>query len=273
MPDSPKDQEVAISVIQQSNPLRKVAEQISHQLRLPVAFEEPAWVADSDLMRFIDTPEGRARPPELIAKGDEKVRVPALGWVEAHTVLRTGQDPFQIAANFLQDCVADHARRGNAGEFKVVTVGNYGFSIVSTHVRGKEGQWVSIVSPLDSKISFPVRERSLGNTLDLIAKAISDTTGENVRANTSLPGINDIFTVARSQIGAQNETARDILGKTLREMSVEFGPTPMIWWNLKYEIDHKPTQAAYVLTFEVVNYTDSGGRFTAANWPEKNDRK
>jgi hypothetical protein len=273
MPDSPKDQEVAISVIQQSNPLRKVAEQISHQLRMPVAFEEPAWVADSDLMRFIDTPEGRARPPELIAKGDEKVRVPALGSVEAHTVLRTGQDPFQIAANFLQDCVADHARRGNAGEFKVVTVGNYGFSIVSTDVRGKEGQWVPIVSPLDSKISFPVRERSLGNTLDLIAKAISDTTGENVRANTSLPGINDIFTVARSQIGAQNETARDILGKTLREMSVEFGPTPMIWWNLKYEIDHKPTQAAYVLTFEVVNYTDSGGRFTAANWPEKNNSK
>jgi len=273
-PNVPKNKEVTVSVIQKSNPLQKAAEQISQQLRLPVAFEEPAWVADSDLIRFVDTPEIRAsRPPELIARTNPNVRVAAIGSIEAHTILQDGQDQFQIAANLIQDCVSDNAHRGNAGDFKVVKIGNYGFSIVPAQVRGARGQWQSVLSPLDSRISFQTGDRSLGNTLELIAKAISDTTVERVRADISSPGVNSIFSTARTQIGAQNEIARDILGKTFREMSVAFGPTPMMWWNLEYQIDHKSTQAAYVLRFNLVNYTDDDGRFKEVNWPEKPNKK
>jgi hypothetical protein len=254
-------------VTDESNPLLKVADQISQQLRLPIAYEEPAWIADSDLISQVDVPAIREKA-KVAPTLDPKVRVAGLGTVSAKSTLREGQDAMQVAADLLQSSLSDHAHRGNPGIFRLVSVGGYGFSIAPEQIRGDQGQWISVQSPLDARISFPPEDRSLEVTLQLIAKAVSEATREKVQANTQTMGISSIYDVAKTHIGAQNEVARDVLARTFREMTEPNRPTPMMWWNLEYLIGHKPNKDAYRLNFQTVHYLTPDRHLVFLNWPK-----
>jgi len=276
---------VVVAVTDESNPLLKVADQISQQLRLPIAYEEPAWIADSDLISQVDVPAIRERhlPNDLISlldipgirekanvapTLDPKVRVAGLGTVSAKSTLREGQDAMQVAADLLQSSLSDHANRGNPGIFRLVSVGGYGFSIVPEQIRGEQGQWVSTMSPLDARISFPAKDRTLGATIDLIASAVSEATGIKVQASIRLLGITSIFEVARTPVGAQNEVARDVLAKAFREMRLGEGrPVPMMWWNLEYLIGHESNKYAYRLKVQTVYYVTPETAINEVYWP------
>lgn len=181
--------------------------------------------------------------------------------------MREGQDALQVAADLLQSSLSDHARRGNPGIFRLVSVGGYGFSIVPEQIRGERGQWISVQSPLDARISFPTQDRSLEATLQLIVKTVSEVTGEKVQANTQTIGLFSVYAVAKTHVGAQNEVARDVLARTFREMTEPDRPAPMMWWNLDYLIGHDPNKDAYRLNFQTVFYMTPDKHPVFLNWP------
>jgi hypothetical protein len=284
-PLTPVARDLTIDVTNESNALLKVADQVSQQLRVPVAYEEPAWIADSDLISQVDVPAIREKylPSDLISLLDipgiresakvtpildPKVRVAGLGTVSAKSALREGQDAMQVAADLLQVSLSDHARRGNPGIFRLVSVGGYGFSIVPEQIRGEQGQWVSTMSPLDARISFPAKDRTLGATLDLIASAVSEATGIKVQANIRRLGVTSVFEVASTPVGAQNEVARDVLAKAFREMREEGRRIPMMWWNLEYLIGHESNKYAYRLNIQNVHYVTPEKAYNEVYWPE-----
>jgi hypothetical protein len=261
--------DVVVAVTDESNPLLKVADQVSQQLRVPIAYEEPAWLAASDFIRQVDSPEIQARfSPAVIAKIDPAIRVAALGTVSAKAALHEGQDAMQVAADILQESLSDHSHRGNPGIFKLVSIGGYGYSIAPEQIRNGQGQWISFQSPLDARISFPTQDRPLEVTLQLIAKAVSEATREKVQADTQAVGLSSVYDVAKTHIGAQNEVARDVLARTFREMTVPNRPTPMMWWNLEYLIGHKPNNDAYRLSFKTVYYLTPDRHLVFVNWPK-----
>ena len=223
-------------------------------------------------MRFVDTPLARARPPELRARIDPNIKVPGAGTIQARTQLREGEDRFQLAGQLLQDCLEVHARCESPGRFKLVRLDNYGYSIVPTEVRGKSGEIVSASSPLDARISFPRAKRYLGPTLELITQAISKSTGEKIEADVhSLPGINTIYDVALTNSGADNEVAREVLARTLREMTEEYRPSLMMSWNLERSFDHDQNKVARLCSSLYKLHTHQCGRNqrSGVHWPDQ----
>jgi hypothetical protein len=272
----PQDKEITVSVNQQSNPLLDAARQVAEQLEIGVSFEEPEWLADGDLMRYVDTTEAQARPPEVRARLDPNVKIQGAGTIQSHGLLRAGQDRFELAGQLLQNCLDDHARRGNPGRFKLVRLDNYGYSIVPTEVRGKSGEWVSAPSPLDTRISFPRAKRNLRPTLELISQAISKSSGEKIEPDIyRLPGINDIYSVAVTSSGAGNEVAREVLARALREMTVELGSSLLMSWHLESRLDHdrNPDAPAYVLRFTSFIHTNPDGTRESVYWPDPTKTK
>ena len=262
--------QIEVSVKQLPSPLLEAAKQVTEKLQVPVSYEEPDWIAESDLMRVIDTPDVRGRTPEAIARIDPKIKVPGPGTIEARAVLRAGMDKVQLAGQLLRACLEDHAKHGNPGKFQLVSLNNYGYSIVPTEVLDKSGKWTSAYSPLDARISFPRGKRLLGPTLEMISQAISRSTGKRLDLGIyDLPGIFTIYDVATSDSGADNEVARDVLARTLREMKVEYRPTLMMSWHLMYRIERNRNQAPDLLKFTSHISKNDDGRSEAIYWPEE----
>ncbi len=257
-----------IDVRGESNPLAKVAEQISRELGVPVAYEEPAWMAPAELMPFIDAPENRRNlSPDNLNRIGRGARVGGPGSIRVQPSARPGQEDSQLATEILSVSVQVNARRGNPGLFKVVPLSDYGYSIVPTHVRDEKGAWRSISSPLDVRISFSAEKRSLKATLTLIAKAVSDASGQKVAAPLELPSLNSFYDVATVSLGAQAEVARDVLAKALRNISIPSGDRPdKISWKLEYFVDRRPVDPPYVLRFFPILQPYPDGSSRPATW-------
>jgi hypothetical protein len=261
---------VAIDVTEESNPLKEVASQLTAQFGIPVAYEEPAWIAPSELMRLVDSPSVRRKShPTVVASLDPGLRTAAVGSLRILVTARPNEDDSQFLRDVLRELIGDHGRRGNPGVFKLVEMREYGYAIVPVNIRDSQDQWIPSSSPLDERISFPVSKRSLGATLELIASSISDVTGQKVRAETTTPGLNSIFSVATSTVGAQNEVARDVLARTLRELAVGDEAPPKMVWSLQYFVERTPKQPAYSLAFEVVLQKREDGGQEITTWPAR----
>ena len=187
---------VSVNIEQQSNPLAKMARALSRQFGIAIAYEEPAWFAAVDLMPLANAPELRNSAPADLARINPGLRAAALGSVNVQATLSYGQDELLAVGELLQDALDDHARRGNPGMFKVVRFGDDGYSVVPTSIRDAQGQWVSTVSPLDARISFPTEKRTLGATLALLASAISKETRQEFEIG-GLPGAAASLTLSR----------------------------------------------------------------------------
>ena len=269
---------VSVNIVQQSNPLAKMARELSRQFGIAIAYEEPAWLAAVDLMPLANAPELRNSAPEVLARINPGLRAAALGSVNVQATLSYGQDEFLAVGELLQDALDDHARRGNPGMFKVVRFGDDGYSVIPTSIRDAQGQWVSTVSPLDARISFPTEKRTLGATLALLAGAISKETRGEFEIG-GVPGNASIFDTIAT-IGADNEVARTVLAKTLRELSLGPIAPRKIWWNLEYGVNgsyvlpNSPIikSPVYNLRLYVVTRTDSAGRNQPTTWPTKGQR-
>ncbi len=267
--------EFRISVIRQPNPLLEVAKTVSQRFGVPIAYEEPAWIADIEMGRLIDLPDTQTRPPDIVAKMNPRLRAPALGSIELHETIVSGRSDFDQAGEILRDSVDEHGRRGNPGVFKVVRLGDLGYGIVPTNIRNASGQFVSALSPLDAPISFPAGNRRLGETLRLIAKAIGDATGQKINAQITAPGFNSIFDQAKSDAGAQNEVARNVLARVLHDITTMDGVKPKLWWTLEYAINGNSTNPfgaqikdpVYNINFHIVTRTDPDGHAQIVRWP------
>jgi hypothetical protein len=243
--------EVIVSVTRQPGPLREAVKQVQWKLGVAVGYEEPAWAAPGDLMPLVDTPDIINSP--LRSRTAPDLLAPNLGSVEVR--LQTDvmkQSVRDLTSSVLEMAVRDHNTRANPGRFKVVDLGEFGFSVVPVEVRDQDGTWRDAVNPLDTLISFPEFEGSAGEILDKIAKSISATTNHEVRVQLKTPrGPIPIFKQTKVHIGAHNESARNVLARVLLGMRYPDNdrlPVPKFSWDLRYE----PNERAYTLTFVAV---------------------
>jgi hypothetical protein len=95
-------------------------------------------------------------------------------------------------------------------------------AIIPVRAEDKSGRLVAQTSPLEKRIRFPAQERSMKDTLDLILKPLNVTDFVQFR-NPTLP---------RATVGADNEKARDVLGKIFHQPG-----SAKASWNLIYDPD------------------------------------
>ena len=246
----PTKPEVIVSVTRQPGPLREAVKQVQWKFGVAVAYEEPAWAAPSDLMPLIDTPDIINSPVRV--RMDPNQLSPNVGSLEVRLpVDLLKQSPRELTASLLEMAVSDHKAHANPGRFKVVDLGNFGFSVVPVEVRDQDGAWRDAVNPLDTLISLPEFEGSTGEILDKIGKSVSAANHElRVMLDTSRGPI-PIFKQTKVHLRAQNEPARNVLARVLRGMRYpDSDPVPVqkFSWDLKYDLNKR----AHTLTFVAV---------------------
>jgi hypothetical protein len=188
-------------------PLQQAAELLQRKLGVPISYEDPVWASSRDTVQASKLPGNQellARHPNW--KGN---LVPRGGRVTV-VVPTTPQVKESNPAYVIEAVLSTDDARGNSGQFTLVRFGENEFSIVPTKAEDKAGRLVNQVSPLDLKISFPDDERSLPATVDLISQAIRV---RPIRFDNS----SEAYSRApRIRVGAENETAREVLARALR---------------------------------------------------------
>jgi hypothetical protein len=234
-------------------PLQQAAELMERKLGVPISYEDPVWASSRDTVQASKLPGNRelvARRPDwkgnLVPRGGTvTVAVPTTP--EAKQAI----DPVYV----IQAVISNYEARGNTGQFTLVRFGENEFSIVPTKVEDKAGRLVDQVSPLDVKISFPEEERSLPATVDLISQAIGV---KPIRFDSSPEAY---ARGPRVRVGAQNETARDVLARALR---IPGGA------KLSFHLNYMPDVQIYVIGLSPVRVespTPSGVQLETLYWP------
>jgi len=198
--------------INDSRPLSRAADVLEQKLHISISYEDAAWVWKGDQIQAADHPANQ----QTVAKipGWRGPVIPIGGTVEVTFPARyepqLSADPLSI----LERVLNDYSARNNPGKFRVVQYGASRFSIVPAQARDVVGNMVPHSSPFDTRISFPVTERSRLETILVIFKAITDAAHYRM-SNGPVGGRSRPLSASRVQIGAANEIARNVLAETL----------------------------------------------------------
>src|SRR4029078_1860940 len=108
---------------------------------------------------------------------------------------------------------------GAGSQFELIQQGGV-FHVVPTMVKDSKGAWVATRSILDTSITVTVEARTGVEMVDAICKTLSAATKVRVAI-----GLMPFAAMADEQVveGGTNEPARDILSRTLKQLSEETG--------------------------------------------------
>jgi hypothetical protein len=193
-------------------PLARVVELIQRKFGVPVSYEEEVLQYSGDVVYAADLPGNRelaARFPKW--KGP---LVPRMGSVDLS--IPTGEYLKKITdpTVYIQEAIDSHEQNNNDGRFKVINLGSYGFSVVMDQMADKSGQIKTVEPVLDTLVSFPEKERTLGETIGLVSRAVAAS--GKTQFGGGGPGSEDFFERTHVKIGAQNEPARLVIARALR---------------------------------------------------------
>jgi hypothetical protein len=197
-------------------PLATAAQLLSQKLAVPVSYEDASWASDADV---------------TVATLTSPIPVPA--WVPRPLVPREHTFGFTLpslaelrkatAEPVIQSVIDSYHRSGNPGKFKVIRYGTNEFSIVAVSAADQSGKDTIQLSPLDTRITFPAKQRSRLDAIEEIRNIVS-----NASANLSVDygagvvsgnGYLNYLSNNRTDTGASNETAREVLSRVM-------GPLP-----------------------------------------------
>ena len=136
-------------------PLERTAALIRQKLGVPVSYEDAAW-GDGDVMQAADYPGNRERA--LSNPGWRGPLIPKGGTVIIALPAAPEARKAMDVRSLIQQVLNNHNASHNPGNFQVISFGENEFSIVPAEK----------LPPLSSKISFPDKERSLNDTIELI---------------------------------------------------------------------------------------------------------
>ena len=177
---------VRLSVVAEPRPLARAADLLQRKLGVGISYEDPPWIYQGDLVEAANLPsnlEIKKTSPRFHAT------VPAVGSLDLSLPLNVASHSISMPAiSVLQDLLSEHVRRGNPGEFKVLTLGG-DFSIVPFVARDKVGNSLAVRSPLDFAVSFPNAVRDGMAALKTLCEAITEASG----MRTSAGGVPKLF--------------------------------------------------------------------------------
>jgi hypothetical protein len=138
----------------------------------------------------------------------------------------------------LDKVVADYEASANPGRFRLRGESAGRFAIVGVGSKGNTGEEKAVAPILDSRISLPVQERSVSDTIQLILQTVSEESEHKVLLG-SAPV--NLVLQARGKIGGENLPARQLLAQIAS--ATRF---PMVW-RLLYDADSH----CYFMNFEI----------------------
>jgi hypothetical protein len=186
-----------------------------------ITVETPPYVYEGDLQdeRALRNPSSLSKstaPPIMVEKG-----VPLnLSLPPAATVDRVG----------VSSIVRQLAQNGSTGDhgahFRVEQDGD-DFHIIPSEVRDAKGNWVAYTPLFDTRISIPMKERSMLDTVQAVCDALGAANHVSVRL--LVYPLNTLH-YTNSTVGASDEAARSVLTRALT------GLDRKLTWRVFYDI-------------------------------------
>jgi hypothetical protein len=225
-----QNQSVEINV-NDPRPLAMV-EALERRYGWTVTYEDPAYLHASDL----------ADLSYRVHKDDAPTKPRILG-VRGGPFRFTYMIPSEAAEpqqrTLLDALLEQHHLSGNPGIFRVLRTGTV-FHVVPSMRKGPDGVLEARGSILDAKISVADGERTVFDMFEEIVVAVNRSSG--VKVMTGIVPMN-LFMQARVAGGAQNESARTVILRTLESTK----------WKFSWQLLHDPTPPGmYALNVHVV---------------------
>jgi hypothetical protein len=193
-------------------PMEQLTFLVQRKFGISVSYEEDMLQFSGDMVYASELPGNQAAAAE--APGWRGPLVPRLGTLEVSlpsaSLIKQIADP----TSSIVDAIASHQSSKNVGRFKLLNLGEYGFSVVMSQVADATGKMVDIVPALDTLVTFPKMNRSLGETLTLISRAV--VAGGKRGFGFEPPGYTSYFDSTHVEVGADNEPARIVLARALK---------------------------------------------------------
>jgi hypothetical protein len=212
-----------VSVLANSpRPLDQAVAAIRRQYGWIVDYEDPPY----DSHDLVDDTDPGWREAHPNAKGVTRV---AGGTFT--TVFSLGSDMNTLPPDrerVLDKVLADYETSGNPGVFTLTKEGADRYAVVGVGVKDSNGSEKKVAPILDNRIVLPLQERTVGDTLQLILRALSEKSEFKVVLG-SAP-INLILQT-KVKLGGDERSARELL--TQLATATRF---PMVW-RLLYDAD------------------------------------
>jgi len=149
----------------------------------------------------------------------------------------------------LDKVVADYEASANPGRFTLKTENDNRFSIVGVGAKGDSGDEKAVAPVLDSRISLPVQERTVSDSIHLILRVVSEKSEYKVLLG-SAPL--NLVLQTKTKIGGENLPARQLLAQAAS--ATRF---PLVW-ALLYDADTH----CYFMNFDVAMEATGDGSGT-----------
>jgi hypothetical protein len=136
---------------------------------------------------------------------------------------------------------------GRTGEFRVEKVAG-GHHVIPVARKGRDENVETYASPLETRITIPSRERSGSETMEVLTKAISESTRRPIFAG--MMPVNRMIQ-SRIVIGAENQIAREVLWSAVQAID------PTLSWQMLCMVGENATCAFNVHSCENLTESDA----------------
>jgi len=237
-----RDAEQQLS-ISDPRPVAKAVEVLSQRYGIIVTYEDPSYAFAGDLQ------DVTAAVSRSQVKPGHRVLVPRAGAIQLSYSLSPLTGKPENPDALIREILDTHLANGGGSQFELIQQDDV-FHVVPVMVRNSAGSWVATRSVFDTPITVPVQPRSGMEMVDAICKALSAVT---VRVAVGMAPLNAL---AHTQVveGGTNEPARDILSRTLKQLSKEAasrfgegGEQPYVWQLLS-----SPSSTMYFLNLSLL---------------------
>lgn len=207
--------------VEGARPIAKAMVMLESRYAQPITYEEGPYAYTGDVE---DVTVAENAPRRILA--------PRRWRIDAKMLLpenATKADLIGLVNSFLHTAAQD---RGMSESFRVLQ-SSYGLHVVPTKVRNREGQETAVMPVLDVRLTVPRQSGDQYSLLQSLCHEVSQATGVDVILATIPPD----FIKRTATIGAENDPARDVLIRVLKEDGR----------GLSWHLLHGPTTGAFYL--------------------------
>jgi hypothetical protein len=196
-------------LVDDRRPLAKALLDLSVKYGYVITYEDPRLAYQGDITDV--TQEVRREPGRPALHTAPAVVVPYGGILRVRYEVERGSGRPPDAEALILAVLDAQRETGNGGIFRFVRSGDV-FHVIPEQVRDEKGEWVEQASVLEIPVSIPERKRDGLQMLDAICHAITQRAGVKIAVGSVPLGR---FVRPHGISGAKNESARDVLVRTL----------------------------------------------------------
>ena len=228
--------------ISDPRPVARAIEVLSERHGLVITYEDPPYGFEGDVEDVTATVNRGGVQP------GHRVLIPRGGSIEVTYSVSSASGKVEHADALIRKVLDTRFVTGGGPQFEVLQQGDV-FHVVPVMIKNSAGAWVAAHSMLDTRITMALRSRSGLEMVDAICSALTAAAGVRVAI-----GVVPTSALANEQVidGGTNESARDILSRSLKHVSMEnekkFGAERPYVWQLLFD----PATRGYFLNLSLV---------------------